>query len=105
MTVKTLGELAPTLKVGQRVRVTFEGVATVTGQCGVGIARDDGALTFYPPLSALAEVLPDPIKAGDRVRWAGHQATVEHMARDQAWVVFDDGDETIVPLFEMGRIP
>lgn len=99
------------LKPGQRVRVTFD--ATVAENAGSStlylklLDHDDVMTAFVEKeFSALTcELLPDPIGAGDRVRYRGSLAKGSVLAIDDgyAWVACTNSRVTW-PLCDITKI-
>lgn len=55
----------------------------------------------------MAQAMPLPIRAGDRVRdLDGDEGRALHVSRGYAWVIFDDSDFTddLVPLDKLVRV-
>lgn len=56
----------------------------------------------YVSASAIREILPEPIKAGDRVKTSGGSiVTVLAVYGDEAWVLYSDGSRSVWPLSEL----
>jgi hypothetical protein len=117
MTAKTLGELAPTLKVGQELMVTHRVKVAAVDQSRVhgshvlvrfGLGMDTS--TTWIPNEAHAELLPDPIKVGDRVRSkvasrSDEELVVLAIDGDEAWLKTQHGDRGTEALYDLERIP
>lgn len=64
------------VKVGQKVRVTYEGVvgAIDQGTRYMSITDSDNEVTWHAIApSAVVEVLPEPLKIGDEITWEAQE--------------------------------
>jgi hypothetical protein len=95
-------------KIGQRVRL-HEGVISKRSDRSfedlVGITFPDGREGWVNE-SAIAEVLPDPIKAGDEVSWNYTKHIVLGIDIDNAWVKeIDGGGYSTAPIVKLIKFP
>jgi len=85
-------------KIGQRVRLHEGVINCVNGDLvGVCITLPDGMMTWISK-HAIAEVLPDPIKAGDDVWYRGAPGVVKAIDGCLAWVALSIGTRESIPV-------
>ena len=85
-------------KVGQRVRL-HDGVINTTGGAsgGICITLSSGVVTWISK-HAIAEILPDPIKAGEHVQYKGIPGVVKAIDGCVAWVALSSGARESIPV-------
>jgi len=86
------------LKPGQRVRVTVEGVVSTTGDPNyVRLDGVEGKGVFlgrkHPGVTNI-EVLPEPLKVGDRVKPGASRSSQKHLRGEIRYI--DEGDQAVV---------
>ena len=92
MTKLTYDQLLP----GKRYRATMEVAPNRTG------GHD-----FPSWHTATYEEIPEPPKplaVGDEALWKTSRGTIEHIIDQRAWVVFDDGSDSVIALSDLTRI-
>jgi hypothetical protein len=92
------GEIMSEYKIGQRVRL-HEGVISVFDSLDpkICVTFPSGHSSWVSE-AAIAEILPDPIKAGEHVQYKGIPGVVKAIDGCVAWVALSSGARENIPV-------
>ena len=98
------------IKIGDRVRVTFEGVVAQNTLNGWYVKVNDDLVryVFLDPGIDTIEVISPPLQVGDRVKpnnfTSEIQAVIVAIVDEKAWVKWNNGADTVWPLADLLKV-